>query len=212
MNRKWIIGVAMVFLLIGYVYRVYTVNTSDAVKYATPTVLKYQSSEAVELRPGYYNIGYIDLSGYYINVTGARIQKMSDFLAAIGCDDSFYDAQGINRKYQYVYLVDATFWFDGDNDPLNNVVDLTSFKLVGDDYYCDFSFEVNSLAGVNPVLEGNSMFSIGSGKRIGLQMPFLVDSESVNGTSENYLLSHPPKLMVSQYPYEVYISLPAANS
>lgn len=63
------------FLLIGYVYRVYTVNTSDAVKYATPTVLKYQSSEAVELRPGYYNIGYIDLSGYYINVTGARIQK-----------------------------------------------------------------------------------------------------------------------------------------
>lgn len=101
---------------------------------------------------------------------------MSDFLAAIGCDDSFYDAQGIDRKYQYVYLVDATFWFDGDNDPLNNVVDLTSFKLVGDDYYCDFSFEVNSLAGVNPVLEGNSMFSIGSGKRIGLQMPFLVDS------------------------------------
>ena len=104
------------------------------------------------------------------------------------------------------------FWFDGDNDPLNNAVDLTSFKLVGDDYYCDFSFEVNSLAGVNPILEGNSMFSIGSGKHIELQMPFLVNSESVNGTSEKYLLSHPPKLMVSQYPYEVYVSLPAANS
>ena len=95
---------------------------------------------------------------------------------------------------------------------MNNAVDLTSFKLVGDDYYCDFSFEVNSLAGVNPILEGNSMFSIGSGKRIELQMPFLVDSESVNGTSENYLLSHLPKLMVSQYPHEVYVSLPAANS
>lgn len=81
MKRKWIIGVAMVFLLIGYVYRVYTVNTSDAVKYATPTVLKYQSGEAVELKPGYYNIGYIDLSGYYINVTGGSHPKNVGFLS-----------------------------------------------------------------------------------------------------------------------------------
>lgn len=148
---------------------------------------------------------------YYISVTGAHIEKMADYLAAHGSDESFYDTQDVDRTYRYVYIVDATFWFDGDNDPLKNVVDLSSFKLVGDDYYCNFSFEANSLTGVNPVLEGNSMFSIGSGKRIDLQLPFLVDSESVNGLSEKYLLSHPPKLMVSQYPYEVYISLPTTN-
>lgn len=51
----------------------------------------------------------------------------------------------MDRTYRYVYIVDATFWFDGDNDPLKNVVDLSSFKLVGDDYYCNFSFEANSL-------------------------------------------------------------------
>lgn len=62
------------------------------------------------------------------------------------------------------------------------------------------------------MLEGNSMFSIGSGKRIELELPFLVDSESVNGISEKYLLSHTPKLMVSQYPYEVYISLPTGSA
>ena len=211
MKRKLIIGVTLAILLICYGYRVYKVNTSDIVEYAKPITLKYQVNEAVELKPGYYNIGYADLSGYYICVTGAHIEKMADYLAAHGSDESFYDTQDVDRTYRYVYIVDATFWFDGDNDPLKNVVDLSSFKLVGDDYYCNFSFEANSLTGVNPVLEGNSMFSIGSGKRIDLQLPFLVDSESVNGLSEKYLLSHPPKLMVSQYPYEVYISLPTAN-
>lgn len=105
--------------------------------------------------------------------------------------------------YIVVYIVDASFYFDGENDPLDNAVDLTSFKLVGDDYYCNFSYEVNGLETVNPILlEGSSMFSIGSGKEISLKLPFLVDTGSVWGISVEYLLSHPPRLLVAQYPYD----------
>lgn len=75
MKRKLIIGVTLAILLICYGYRVYKVNTSDIVEYAKPITLKYQVNEAVELKPGYYNIGYADLSGYYISVTGAHIEK-----------------------------------------------------------------------------------------------------------------------------------------
>ncbi len=210
MKRKVIAGILLV-LLICYGYRVYAVNTSDIVKYAQPTTLEYQSNEAVELVPGYYNVGYVDLSGYYIVVTGAHIARVEDFLIANGYDDSFYDAAGVNRKYQYMYIVDAVFYFDGNNNPLDGAIDLTSFKLVGDDYYCNFSYEINALNFINSVLEGNSMFSIGSGSEIELQLPFLVDSDSVWGVSLEYLLSHSPRLMVSQYPYEVYISLPSAE-
>lgn len=208
MKWKRIVGILLV-LLICYGFRVHAVNTSEIVEYAQPTTLEYPSNETVELAPGYYNIGYVDLSGYYIVVTGAHIVRTEDFLLANGYDNSFYDTAEVSRKYQYIYIVDAVFYFDGDNDPLENAIDLTSFKLVGDDYYCNFSYELNALDSMNPILGGNNMFSIGSGNKIELQLPFLIDTESVWGVSLEYLFSHVPQLMVSQYPYEVYISLPS---
>lgn len=199
-------------LLILYGYRVYTVNNSDVVTFAKQITLEYQMGEVVELAPGYYNTGYADLRGYYIAVTGTHIVKLEDFLTEIGYENSFYEAERVSRNHQYLYIVDASFYFDGENDPLDNAVDLTSFKLVGDDYYCNFSYEVNGLESVNPILlEGSSMFSIGSGKEISLKLPFLVDTGSVWGISVEYLLSHPPRLLIAQYPYEVYISLPVAD-
>lgn len=211
MKRKVVIA-ALAVLLALYGYRVYAVNNSKVVNYAKPITLEHQSGEAVALMPGYYNTGYADLSGYYITVTGAHIVKLEDFLVANGCDGSFYETETVSRNYQYLYMVNATFCFDGENDPLDNAVDLTSFKLVGDDYYCNFSYEVNGLETVNPILlQGSSMFSIGSGREIELELPFLVDTDSVWGISVKYLLANPPRLMVSQYPYEVYISLPTAE-
>ena len=212
MKRKWIVAAVIVALLVAYGYRVYAVNTSEIVKYAEPKTIEYKVGEEVELVPGYYNTGYADLSGYHVKVTGARIVKMSDLLAKYGYDeDDFYDAASVDRQYQHAYILNAVFWFDGDNDPLKNAVDLTSFKLVGSDYYCDFSYEINKIEGYNPILDGNSMFSIGSGKNIELELPFLVNSNSDWAISNDYLLSHPPRLMVSQYPYEVYLSLPDAQ-
>ncbi len=214
MKRKWIVAALIAALLAAYGYRVYAVNTSELVKYASPETIEYKVGEEVELVPGYYNVGYADLSGYHVKVTGARIVKMSELLAKYGCDDSFYDAAGmdaVDRQYQYAYILDAVFWFDGDNDPLANAIDLSSFKLVGSDYYCDFSYEIDKIEGFNSILNGNYMFSIGSGKKIELELPFLVNSDSEWAISTDYLLSHPPKLMVSQYPYEVYLSLPDAQ-
>ncbi len=211
MKRKWIVAALIAALLAAYGYRVYAVNTSEIVKYASPETIEYKVGEEVELVPGYYNVGYADLSGYHVKVTGARIVKMSDLLAKYGCDDSFYAAADVSRQYQYAYILDAVFWFDGDNDPLKNSIDLSSFELVGSDYYCSFSYEINKLEGFNAILDGNFMFSIGSGKKIELELPFLINSGSVWAVSTDYLLSHPPKLMVSQYPYEVYLSLPDAE-
>lgn len=211
MKLKLLVTVLTV-LLAFYGYRVYAVNNSEIVNYAKSKTLEYQAGESVELALGYYNTGYADLRGYYITVTDAHIVKLEEFLIANGSDDSFYEAESINRNYRYLYIVDATFWFDGENNPLDNAIDLTSFKLVGDDYYCNFSYEVNGLESVNPILlPGSSMFSIGSSREIELELPFLVDTDSVWGISEKYLLAHPPRLMVSQYPYEVYIALPVVN-
>lgn len=212
MKRRWILAALGLLLLAGYWYRVYGVNTSEVVQYAQPVTLNYSFNEAVELVPGYYNTGYADLSGYYIIVTGSHIVKTDDYLASAGFDDSFYEDNDVARKYQYLYIVDATFYFDGEGDPLEQAVDLTSFRLVGEDYYCNFSYEINGLGEINPILGENSMFSIGSGKTIELHLPFLVESGFPWGVSVDDLLADPPKLMVSEYPYEVYISLPAADT
>ena len=216
MKRKWIVSAVIVALLVAYGYRVYAVNTSEIVKYAEPKTIEYQVGEDVDLVPGYYNTGYVDLSGYHLKVTGAHIVKISDILKKYGCDeDDFYDTgdvfNSVSKKYQYAYVLDAVFWFDGDNDPLANAVDLSNFRLVGDDYYCNFSYEIDKIEGYNSILNGNYMFSIGSGKKIELELPFLVNSDSDWAISNDYLLSHPPRLMVSQYPYEVYLSLPDAQ-
>ncbi len=216
MKRKWIVAAVIVALLAAYGYRVYAVNTSEIVKYAMPETIEYQVGEAVELVPGYYNAGYADLSGYHVKVTGARIVKISDILKKYGCDeDDFYDTgdpfDSVDRQYQHAYVLDAVFWFDGDNDPLANAIDLSNFKLVGSDYYCNFSYTINKIEGYNPILDGNCMFSIGSGKNIELELPFLVNSDFYWSISPDYLMSHPPKLMVSQYPYEVYLALPDAD-
>lgn len=211
MKRKLFI-VALAILLVLYGYRVYAVNNSEFVNYARPITLEHQAGEVVALMPGYYNTGYVDLRGYYITVTGAHFVKLENFLLENGYDNSFYETEQVNHNYQYLYIVDATFHFDGENNPLDNAVDLTSFKLVGNDYYCNFSYEVNGLETVNSVLlQGSSSFSIGSGREIELELPFLVDTDSVWGISPEYLLTHPPWLMVSQYPYEIYISLPVAE-
>ncbi len=216
MKRKWIVAVVIAALLAAYGYRVYAVNTSEIVKYAEPETIEYKVGETVDLMPGYYNTGYVDLSGYHVKVTGARIVKISDILEKYGCaEEDFYDAPDVDRvdrQYQYAYVLDAVFWFDGDNDPLKNAIDLSNFKLVGDDYYSDFSYEINKIEGYNASLDGNCMFSIGSGKKIELELPFLVNSDSVWAVSVDYLLSHPPRLLTSQYPYEVYLSLPDAQT
>ncbi len=73
----------------------------------------------------------------------------------------------------------------------------TLFKQAGDGY--------------NSILQGNSLFAIGSDRKIELKLPLLVETEPDWSISPDYLMSHPPRLMVSRYPYEAYPALPDAD-
>jgi len=189
-----------------YGVRVYNVNHSPILEYM-PNKIVNEAGTRVGMPAGYYNTGYVDLSGYNIQVVGTRLAKTEDVLAEIGSSMDFFDQIEANENCQYVYIVTAIFDYDGEGDPTENAVDLSIFKLVGPDYYFNFDTMLNKQDGFNPKLQNNCMFSIGSGKPIEVELPFLIDTESEWSVSPEYLAKTNPKLLISQYPDEVYIEL-----
>jgi hypothetical protein len=172
-----------------------------------PNKISYGPGARVELPGGFYNIGYADLTGYYIRAGGTRLVPMEQLLADNGATADFIDRIGYLKNCQYVYIVTAIFEYEGTGDPLNGVIDLSSFKLVGRDYYFDFNTELNELAGINPVPGGNFMFSIGSGRATEIDLLFPIDTRSGHSVSLEYLIKTDPKVLVSYYPDEIYLEL-----
>jgi hypothetical protein len=172
-----------------------------------PNKLFYEPGSRVELPGGFYNIGYADLSGYSVKVIDTRFAVMEDILADNGVTADYLDGISYLENSIYVYIVTAVFEYDGVGDPLNSVIDLSSFKLVGRDYYYDFSTELNELGGINPILGGNYMFSIGSGKAIEIELLFPIDTKSGHSVTLKYLIKTNPKVLISYYPDEIYLEL-----
>lgn len=210
-KKKHLLLLLLLLLIPLYSYIVYRANSSELVEFARPTTFQYQLGDKVPLVKGYYNVGFADLSGYYVTITGAHIEKTHDFLSKYNLDESFFDKNDIQfiQNNEYLCIVDAVFSFCGEKNPLDNAIDLTSFRLVGPNYYCNYSYELSGIDSFNPILKGNNIFSIGSGKDIELQLPFWINTKSAgSGISVEELSSHPPRLMVSECPIRVYISMP----
>lgn len=207
MKVKKLLLVALCLLAaVLYCVKVYNVNHSPMLEYM-PNKIVHEAGTRVKMPAGFYNIGYSDLSGYNIKVVGTRLIKTEDVLAELGLTLNYFDQIETNENCQYVYIVTAIFDYDGEGDPTENAVDLSSFKLVGPDYYFDFDTVLNKQDGFNPKLDGNFMFSIGSGKPFKVEMPFFIDTESEWSVSPEYLAKTNPKLLISQYPDEVYLEL-----
>lgn len=199
----WILIILAVIIL--YSYRVYKVNHSGIVEYL-PEKEVHSMNENVSIPPGFYNSGYVDMSGYFINVTNCRIWKISDLL-----EDGYFDDDEITlmdqyADYDWIVIVTAYFYFDGDSDPLIGIIDLSNFRIVGTDYYLNCNTELTEIGIFNTILSGNSQFSIASGNNIEIQLPFLIDTKSIWAVEPEFIFED-SLLLVSQYPHELYIKL-----
>lgn len=205
-QKKPLIVVSVLLVVVLYGVRVYHVNHSTMLE-NMPNKIIYEAGTRVEMVAGFYNYGYADLTGYHLQVTGTRLVKTEELLAEYGMSMDYLERMHVTQNFQYTYIVTAVFDYEGDTDPLEKVVDLSYLKVVGLDYYYDFSTEINQLKGVNTKLDGNFMFSIGSGKPIEIELPFLINTESEWSVSPEYLVNSNPKLLISAYPEEIYIEL-----
>ena len=62
-------------------------------------------------------------------------------------------------------------------------------------------------AKLNEVLRGNHMFSLRDGIEVNIQLPFIVDIDSEWSLNMEYVTKSSPKLLISRYPYELYINI-----
>lgn len=205
-KRRLILIIAVLLLASLYMYRVYQVNNSPLLEYV-PRVQEYSMGQDVSIPSGFYNRGYLDQTGYYINVTDSGMYRIDDLyeLGFISEDAQKYIETIINDEW--IIIVSATFHFEGNGDPLVGVIDMSDYKLVGPDYYIDCSTELNELAIFNQFLAGSSAFSIGSGKDIEVQIPFLIDEDSPQAIKPDFIINHKLSLLLSRYPDETYVVL-----
>lgn len=206
-NVRLLLSVTILFaIVVLYVWRVYQVNHS-ALMTLVPSVQEYSMSQDISLPSGFYNRGYLDQTGYHVQVTNCMLHKV-DELAEYGyiSPEEQKLLQNITDN-ALIIIVSATFRFEGNGDPLNGIVDMSDYQIVGPDYYINCSTTLNEMCLFNKFLSGNSAFSIASGRDIDVQIPFLVDTTSVHAIDKEFLVNNDIRLLLSRYPIELYVKL-----
>ena len=216
--KKMVITALVMVLAALWGWRVYDLNHDPVVEYARRETVEYAAGETVDLVASDFPSGWADLTGYHMKVTGARLVNTIDLLRENGYDESFFDTTDYSDEYALVVLVDTVFWYDGADDPKEKPIDLTNLRLVGDDWDCWYCWEIEELGFLNPVLEGGSVFAIVSGKELALTLPFILKTDpggffdtSIGGVTAKDILKSPPRLLLAEYPTEVYAALPALS-
>lgn len=216
--KKMVITALVMVLAALWGWRVYDLNHDPVVKYARRETVEYAAGETVDLVASDFPSGWADLTGYHMKVTGARLVNTIDLLRENGYDESFFDTTDYSDEYALVVLVDTVFWYDGADDPKEKPIDLTNLRLVGADWDCWYCWEIEELGFLNPVLEGGSVFAIVSGKELALTLPFILKTDpggffdtSIGGVTAKDILKSPPRLLLAEYPTEVYAALPALS-
>lgn len=216
--KKMAITALIMVLAALWGWRVYDLNHDPVVEYARRETVEYAAGEPVDLVASDFPSGWADLTGYHMKVTGARLVNTIDLLRGNGYDESFFDTTDYSDEYALVILVDTVFWYDGAEDPKEKPIDLTNLRLVGADWDCWYCWEIEELGFLNPVLEGGSIFAIVSGKELALTLPFILKTDpggffdtSIGGVTAKDILKSPPRLLLAEYPTEVYAALPALS-
>jgi hypothetical protein len=202
-----LLGLTVFFSITGlYIWRVYRVNHSALTDLA-PSVQEYSMGQEILLPPGFYNRGYLDQSGYQVQVTDCALCRVNE-LAERG-----YISHEEQKTIQHltddelIIIVSARFRFEGDGDPLNGIIDMSDYQVVGPDYYINCSTILNETGLFNKFLSGSSAFSIASGRNVDVQIPFIVDTTSVHALDKEFIFDNGIKLLLSRYPVELYVKL-----
>lgn len=175
----------------------------------------YEEGTDVALPDAFYYWDTADLDGYGMRVTKTEIVGTEAFLARhhmtleklkeISSDggDSF-ENDGL------LYLVTAEFWNEKWMEPSNWPVLLDNFVLTGVDYFVlPATKSIHQIPDFNPELNGASGFSINSDRVFEVVLPYLIDTESEAGISLEDLMDSGTKLLLTVYPEERYLALPA---
>lgn len=213
--KKMMITALVMALAALWGWRVYDLNHDPVVEFARRETVEYAAGETVDLVATDFPTGWTDLTGYHMKVTGARLVNTIDLLRGNGYDESFFDTTDYSGDYALVVLVDTVFWYDGADDPAEKPIDLTNLRLVGDSWFYWYCREIDELGFLNPVLEGGSVFAIVSGKELELTLPFIIKTDpggffntSIGGVTARDILKSPPRLLLAEYPTQVYANLP----
>lgn len=201
--KKVCIVVAGLLLLFLAGFRIYSVNTREYLQYY-PEKAVYDMGTPIPMNTGLYYFATHDNDGYFVEVEGTQLLSMDAFLAENDQTEAYPADNGIHDSFGLVCLVDVTIFYDSTADPSEKIVDLYEFRVVGPDFYCQFSPELNRISKANRVLQGNSSFAITSGKPLHLQLPFLVATQGESAITEEYFRKSEPKLLVTYYPVESY--------
>ncbi len=209
MNKKKVEKILTAVLIAAaflYIIRVYNINHSEILDYL-PQTANHNMHEVVAIPSGYYNQGYVDMSGYFMEVRGCNLIRLTDLSSEGFIQQNEMPLVPHTDSCEYVLLVTAVFHFEGTGDPLEGVIDLSNFSVVGSDYYINYSSEFNELALLNKFLNGSSQFSIASSKNIEVILPFLIPGESPWKIEPEYIKNDDISLLFSRYPQEEYIDL-----
>ncbi len=214
--KKAVITAFLLALAALWGWRVYAVNHDPVVEYIKRKTVVVEAGETADLVFTDFPTGNTDLTGYHVRVTGARLVNTVDLLRENGYDESFFETEDVDPNCTLTLLVDVVFWYDGEEDPQNKPVFLSNFRLVGDSWYTWYSWEMDGLGFLNPVLEGDHVFAIVSGKEFALTLPFLIQADnggafdaSMSGITTKDILSSPPRLLLAEYPTQILAELPA---
>lgn len=203
--KKFLIGVLIVASFL-YIIRVYNINHSEILDYLPQTAM-HNMDEVVAIPSGFYNQGYTDMRGYFMEVKDCKLIRLADLSSEGYIQQNEIPLLPHTDSCEYVMLIKAVFHFEGNGDPLKGVIDLSNFSVVGSDYYMNYSSEFNELALFNKFLNGSSQFSIASGKHIEVILPFLIPGESPWRIEPEYIIGDNISLLFSRYPSEEYINL-----
>ena len=208
--KKRIVWILLAVVLLAAVgARIYFVNTEPYLKYL-PKRTVYPAGEEVPLPSGQYYFLSHNWEGYTVEVTGSRIERTEDFLAAHNAPEDFLKQvglpQGVGLPHEYLCIVTAVFRFNGDIEATDPIL-LSEFHLIGPDYHMNFLEEFASLEGFNPKLQGNIQFRITSSEPITVELPFFIETSFDSGMTLDYFQRSDPQLVVAYLPEERCIAI-----
>lgn len=208
-------GVGIVFFVMLWGWRIWNVNHTKLIeKYKARTIV-YKEGTDIHLSDTFYYWDMAKLDGYGMRVTNTKVMRTEAFLEQHNTTmeelkEISLDGETSFEKYGLIYLVTVEFWNKNWMETSESPILLDNFLLTGLDYFVlPATKSIHLIPDFNPELGGASEFSIQSDRTFEVVLPYLIDTESEAGISLEHLTDSETKLLITLYPEESYLMLPA---
>ncbi|GEM_PF-3291645 len=218
LRLRTIFALLIAFAVIVSSVQIYRVNhTQDLATYQAKQIV-YNAGENISLTDeNYFFSGKVNLSGYQMKITSTKLISTKDFLKQYKASYQDLEARSMTDtyfdEYDLIYLVDADFQNTNKDRSHAEAIVLDDFLLTWtDNYLAPATDTINTIPDFNPQLKGNSAFAIQSDKTFHVTIPYLIPTTSTEKYTVKEILKDPPKLLIGQYPEEIYAKLPKPDT